>query len=182
MIRTLLIVVTLLPLPAAAQLRFQDTTAIDVAVVAFTGRAIGEEGGARTVVDPRLKLAACPLPQLDWRGTYEDAVVVRCAAPAWRIFVPVKLAPQAQRVAVVAAATPIAPAPAPPPRTEPVIRRGDPVTIEAGTAGFSITRDGIAQGDAVPGGRFLVKVDPAKPPIHAVAVGSGRATLPGWGQ
>jgi len=178
MIRPLLVVAALLPIPAAAQLRFQDTTAIDVAVTAFTGRAIGEEGGARTVVDPRLKLASCPLPQLEWRGTFEDAVVVRCTAPAWRIFVPVKLAPQAQRTAVVAATTPIPPAP----KAEPVIRRGDPVTVEAGTTGFSITRDGIAQGDAGAGGRFLVKVDPAKPPIHAIAVASGRATLPGWGR
>ena len=29
-------------------------------------------------------------------------------------------------------------------KPEPVIRRGDPIPIQAGTAGFSITRDGIA--------------------------------------
>ena len=162
--------------PLAAQaIRFQDTTAIDVAVAAFTGQAIGEEGGARTVVDPRLKLAACPLPELDWRGTNQDSVVVRCAAPAWRIYVPVRMPPQT--AAVVAAVAPVATAPV---KLEPVIKRGDPVTIEAGTPGFSITRDGIAMGDAAPGARFMVKVDPAKPPIQAVAIDSGRATLPGW--
>lgn len=173
--------ISLFLLAAAAQTpaRFQDTTAIDVAVAAFTGRAIGEEGGARTVVDARLKLAACPLPQLDWRGTHQDAVVVRCEAPAWRIYVPVKLPPQATR------STPVAATPAPvvvAAKAEPVIKRGDPVTVEAGTANFTISRDGVAMGDAIPGARFMVKVDPAKPPIQAVAIESGRATLPGWGQ
>ncbi len=179
MIRPILIAAALLPLPALAQVpRFQDTSAIDVAVVAFTGHAIGAEGGARTLVDPRLKLAACDLPELEWRGSYQDAVVVRCAAPAWRIYVPIKLAAQAARPVVAAAST--AAIATPPVKAEPVIKRGDPVTVQAGSAGFSITRDGIAMGDAAPGARFMVKVDPAKPPIQAVAIESGRATLPGW--
>lgn len=175
MIRPLLILATLAPLAAAAQVRFQDTTAIDVAVAAFTGHAIGEEGGARTAVDTRLKLAACTLPELDWRGTNQDAVVVRCGAPAWRIYVPVRMPPAAMRAAVASPTSPSVTA-----RVEPVIRRGDPVTVEAGTAGFSIMRDGIAMGDAAPGARFMVKVDTAKPPIQAVALETGRATLPGW--
>lgn len=177
MIRSLLTLAALTaPLPLAAQaIRFQDTTAIDVAVAAFTGHAIGEEGGARTAVDARLKLAQCPLPQLDWRGTYQDAVVVTCDAPRWRIYVPIKLPPQAARPQV-AAATPAAVMPAAKP--EIVIKRGDPITIEAGGAGFSITRDGTAMGDAPAGGRLLVKIDPAKPPIQAVALAAGRATLP----
>ena len=179
MTRTLCLTLALLPLPAGAQaLRFQDTTAIDVAVAAFTGHAVGEEGGARTAVDRRLKLAACPLPQLDWRGSYQDAVVVKCEAPAWRIYVPIKMPPQAARPVAAAAAARTAVAA----KVEPVIRRGDPVTVEAGNGGFSITRDGIAMGDAPPGGRFMVKVDPAKPPIQAVAIEGGRATLPGWAQ
>jgi flagella basal body P-ring formation protein FlgA len=35
-------------------------------------------------------------------------------------------------------------------------------------------------GDAPAGGRLLVRVDPARPPIQAVAIEGGRATLPGW--
>lgn len=177
MIRRLLLLATLLPAPALAQVAFQDTRAIDVAVVAFTGHAVGEEGGARTAVDARLKLARCPLPQLDWRSPAEDAVLVRCEAPAWRIFVPVRRAAGAPRpAAAIAAPVPVAA------RPEPVVRRGDPVTIEAGQPGFSITRDGVAMGDAPAGGRLLVKVDPAKPPVQAVAVEGGRVTLPGWAQ
>ncbi|WP_326523265.1 flagella basal body P-ring formation protein FlgA [Sphingomonas sp.] len=178
MIRPLLILAALAPATATAQIRYQDTTAIDVAVQAFTGQPIGAEGGARTAVDARLKLAACPLPQLDWRAATQDAVVVTCEAPRWRIFVPVKMPPLAARPTVVAAAAvaPVVPAA----RAAPVIKRGDPITVEAGNGGFSITRDGVAMGDAAPGERLMVRIDPAKPPIQAVALDTGRATLPGW--
>ena len=65
-------------------------------------------------------------------------------------------------------------------RAEPVIRRGDPVLIEAGSPGFSISREGVAVGDAPPGGRVMIKVDGSNTPVQAVAVEAGRATLPGW--
>ncbi|WP_066476881.1 MULTISPECIES: flagella basal body P-ring formation protein FlgA [unclassified Sphingomonas] len=164
---------------APATPAFQDTRLIDAAVVQFTGKPVGEEGGARAPVDARLKLAACPMPQFEWRNAAHDAVVVHCMAPAWRIFVP------------VVRATPVAPPPAAaatpavatrPERVAPVIKRGDPIVVEAVAVGFSITREGIAASDAAPGARLLVKVDPAKPPIQAIAIESGRATLPGWAQ
>ena len=104
-------------------------------------------------------------------------MVVTCTGPEWRIFVPVLFTPtEAKRS--VGQSTAFAPAV----KAEPVIKRGDPVTIAAGSSGFSITRDGIALGDAAPGGRFMVKVEDAKNPVQAVAVQSGRATLPGWGE
>ncbi len=161
--------------PVTAQVRHQDTATLDMAVAQFTGQAIGLDGGARTAVDRRLKLAACPLPQVEWRSAAQDAVVVRCMTPVWRIYVPVMAEPKP--VMQQAAAMTIAAAPV---RAEPVIKRGDPVTIAAGSSGFSITRDGIAMGDAAPGARFMVRVDPSKPPIQAVAIEPGRATLPGW--
>ncbi|GAA3259859.1 hypothetical protein GCM10020258_21940 [Sphingomonas yabuuchiae] len=45
-------------------------------------------------------------------------------------------------------------------KAEPVIKRGDPVVIEAGSDGFSITREGVAMADAAPGGHFPVRIDP----------------------
>jgi flagella basal body P-ring formation protein FlgA len=78
-------------------------------------------------------------------------------------------------LAAVAAPAPFAAAV----RALPVIKRGDPVTVEAGSPGFSITREGIAMGDAPAGGRLLIKVDQTRQPIQAVAIESGRATLPG---
>lgn len=172
MILTLAVIVAA---PAAAQ-EFQSTALLDTVVAQFTGKPIGAEGGARAPVDTRLKLAACAAPQLDWRSAAQDAVVVRCMAPNWRIFVPVNARPQPKPALQTAGVR----SPAVPAKPEPVIRRGDPITVEAGSAGFSITRDGIAMADAVAGARLLVKIDEKKAPIQAVAIESGRATLPGW--
>lgn len=156
---------------------FQPTPTLDRAVAAFTSHAIGEEGGARAAVDPRLRLAACPTVALSWRSDVHDAVVVACSGPDWRLFVPIR-----QSIAAV----PGKPLPAAAVKLEPVIRRGDPVLIEAGAndagGGFQITREGIAAGDAAPGARVAVRVDGTAQPVQAVAIASGRATLPGWAQ
>ncbi len=156
---------------------FQNITGLDRAVSAFTGRPAGAEGGARTAIDPRLRLAQCATVSLSWRTEAHDAVVVSCTGPDWRIFVPV-IRP-ANAPAPVSVARPAVLAPV---RAEPVIRRGDPVVIEAGSPGFSISREGVAAGDAPPGGRFMVRVEDAKTPVQAIAVEAGRATLPGWGE
>ena len=150
---------------------YQDTVALDRAVAAFTSRAVGEAGGARAAVDTRLRLAACPTVALSWRTDAHDAVTIACAGPDWRLYVPVV------RVAGAPAASPAA---APVAASAPVIKRGDPVLVEAGADGFSITREGVAQGDAAPGARFLVRVADAKGPVQAVATADGRAVLPGW--
>jgi flagella basal body P-ring formation protein FlgA len=162
--------------PAAAQ-DFQSTRLLDAVVAQFTGQPVGAQGGARAPVDQRLKLQPCVAPQLEWRSDARDAVVVRCMAPVWRVFVPVNALPQAKTAAVPSAQ----PAPVPV-KVPPVIRRGDPITVEAGSPGFSITRDGVAMGDAAPGARLMVKVDEGKPPIQAVALEPGRARLPGWAE
>lgn len=153
---------------------FQDTASLDRTVSAFTGHPAGVEGGARTPVDPRLRLATCPTVSLSWRTEQHDAVVVACAGPAWRIFVPV-IRPAGAPAAVATRAS-FAPAV----KAEPVIRRGDPIVIEAGNDGFSISREGVAMADAAPGARFMVKVDDTRTPVQAIAVAGGRATLPGW--
>ena len=166
----------LLTTPALAA-GFQDTAGLDRAVMAFTGRPIGAEGGARTPVDPRLRLATCPTIAMSWRTEAHDAVVITCSGPDWRIFVPV-LKPVA--AVTVRPTTVAAVAAAPAAKAEIVIKRGDPVMIEAGSAGFSISRQGIAMGDAAAGARFMVKVEDTRTPVQAVAIEAGRATLPGW--
>lgn len=156
---------------------FQSTETLDRLVEQFAGAPIGMEGGARAPVDKRLKLAACEAPQLSWRSAAEDAVVIRCQGPQqWRVFVPVNALPKP--VAPVVAAMP-APAVVKP---VTIIKRGDPVLIEAGSAGFSITREGLAMADAAAGARVLVKVDDKRPPVAAVALEPGRARLPGFGE
>lgn len=154
---------------------FQSTEALDQLVERFAGAPIGAEGGARAAVDKRLKLAACDAPQLSWRSAAEDAVVIRCQGPQqWRVFVPVNALPKAAPTA--AAPAPVAAKP------ELVIRRGDPVMLEAGAPGFSITREGLAMADAAAGGRVLVKTDDKRPPVAAIALAPGRAKLPGFGE
>ena len=169
-IRSAGLLALLLPVAATAA-TFQDTVALDRAVAGFTGQATGTEGGARTPVDPRLRLATCSMVAMSWRTASHDAVVVSCSAPNWRIFVP---------VAMPATPPPASAAPGFAAHADPVIKRGDPVMIEAESNGFSISREGVAMGDAAPGGRFMVKVDDTRSPVQAVAVASGRATLPGW--
>ena len=161
--------------PMGGAIAFQDIGGLDRAVSAFTSRPIGAEGGARTAIDSRLRLAPCATVALAWRTEAHDAVVVSCSGPDWRIFVPV-IRPAAAAPATAARPMTVAA------KAEPVIRRGDPVVIEAGSNGFSISREGVAMGDAPPGGRFMVKVDDAKGPVQAIALESGRATLPGWGE
>lgn len=170
----LLLPALLAAVPAGA-LGFQDTVALDRAVIAFTGKAMGDEGGARVPVDYRLKLKPCATLAMAWHTETHDAVVVTCAGPDWRIFVPV-------RRAATPAALKAVPAIAIAPKLAPVIKRGDPVTIAAGSPGFTITREGIAMGDAAPGARFLVKVEDNRNPVQAVAIEAGRATLPGWAE
>ena len=176
MTRILVLAALAVATPALAATDFQDTAALDRAVTGFTGQATGEIGGARTQVDTRLRLKACPMVTMAWRSAAHDAVVVSCTGPEWRIFVPVRAAP--------AAAAPIAAAAITAPLAKPVIviKRNDPIVVEAGGSGFAIQRDGIAMGDAPAGGRFLVKIDGAKGPIQAVAIEPGRATLPGWSE
>ena len=164
----------ILSLLLAGAAGFQDSAALDAAVTAFTGRPVGVEGGARSPVDARLKLSQCPTVALSWRTEMHDAVVVTCSSPQWRIFVPVLAVP---KPAAEPRPIPVAAA-----RVEPVIRRGDPVVIEAGSDGFSITREGVAMADAAPGAHFLVRIDSSRQPVQAVALASGRATLPGWAE
>jgi flagella basal body P-ring formation protein FlgA len=149
-----------------------DLTLLDRAAEIFAGARLGEPGGPAAPIDKRLRLAACgESPEFSWRTDARDAIVIRCPDPgSWRIFVAIRAQP-------VAAASALAPAAA---RVEPVIRRGDPVTLSAGRTGFAVTADGVALADAAPGARLQVKVDGAKAPVQAIAVAAGQATLPGW--
>ncbi|MEP9359028.1 flagella basal body P-ring formation protein FlgA [Sphingomonas sp. KR3-1] len=170
-----------LALSLAAQ-DFQSTQALDTIVGQFTGKEIGEQGGAIAPVDRRLKLAACAAPQLDWRSEGHDAVVVRCMAPAWKIFVPVAAVPRPRAAVEAPMPANVVVRPPVPVKAEPVIKRGDAVTVEAGSDGFSISRQGTAMNDAAPGARISVKIDDKAPPIQAIAIEPGRARLPGYGE
>ena len=84
---------------------------------------------------------------MNWRTPAHDSVVVACPDPEWRIFVPIRIAAPRDRRAEPARAD------AAPPAAKPVIviKRGDPVSVSAGSDGFAVTRDGIAVNDAAAG-------------------------------
>ena len=147
---------------------------LDRAAEIFAGARLGEPGGPIAPIDRRLRLANCgSSPEFTWRTDAHDAIVIRCADPrGWRIFVSVRAIPAAPAAPAVVQQAAV--------KAEPVIRRGDPVTLEASQSGFAVSADGIAMGDAAPGERLQVKMDGAKAPVQAVAVEAGRATLPGW--
>lgn len=152
---------------AGAAPALADLTQLDRGVERFAGAALGTPGGPAAPIDRRLRLTRCGAsPDFSWRTPARDAVVVRCPDPAgWRLFVMLKPG------AVVYGAAP---------RAEPVIRRGDPVTLTAASQGFAVSADGVAMADALPGARFQVKIDGARAAVQAIAVEAGRATLPGW--
>lgn len=103
---------------------FADLLAIDREVADFTGKAIGQSGGAMMPVDRRLRLNACSSPlALSWRTSRRDAVLVQCPDPgSWRVFVPVCMAENAPSA----------------------IARGDAVTIAVVGDGFAVSQPGEA--------------------------------------
>lgn len=106
---------------------FADPAAIDRAVAAFTGAAIGAPGGARTPVDRRLRLAACGSSlALEWYGRARDTVLVRCPEQGgWRLFVPLTSGASEQGGA-------------------DVVSRGEMVAITVRGSGFTLSRQGEA--------------------------------------
>ncbi|MBC7505118.1 MAG: flagella basal body P-ring formation protein FlgA [Sandarakinorhabdus sp.] len=102
--------------------------------------------GQTAMVDPRLLLPACARPDFAW-GAGGHSVVAHCAAPEWRVFVPV-----GQRGAVVPPVPVALPSFTPRPDAEaPAVRRGDRVTLEVGGDGFVIGMDAVAEADAKDG-------------------------------
>jgi flagellar basal body P-ring formation protein FlgA len=108
-------------------------------VEAFAGQA--------ALVDPRLLLPACARPEFGW-GPGGRSVMVHCAMPEWRVFVPVGGGGAA------AAVKPPSPSPtrvAASPPAIPAIRRGDRVSLEVGGDGFVIAMDVVADTDSKDG-------------------------------
>lgn len=157
---------TLAALAILSAAAFADPAAIDRAVEAFTGAPAGIEGGARTPVDRRLRLAACPTPlALSWHGAGRANVVVQCqGAAGWRIFVPVLGSAFAASAAPAAA---------------PAVVRGDPVTIAVAGAGFSISQPGEAMESGAPGSWIRVRGLVARArPMRARVVRAGLVEVP----
>lgn len=153
----------LMPLPAIAQAQYADPAAIDLAVSQFTGLPIGAEGGARQIVDRRLKLAQCRAPlALSWNGSSRSNVVVECPdRGSWRIFVPVREARQQQSQTAT-----------------PVVSRGDGVSIAVSGPGFSVSQMGEAMDAGAVGEWVRVRVVGSRDILRARVERPGVVVLP----
>jgi flagella basal body P-ring formation protein FlgA len=65
-------------------------------------------------------------------------------------------------------------------KAAPVVRRGDPVELTAGSRGFSVSAQAIAQEDGSTGDRIRIKTDPKSAPIFAEVVAPGIVRMPGF--
>lgn len=163
----------LLPLcasPAQAS-GLTDPAAIDRAVAAFTGAAIGQPGGARLATDRRLQLSACAAPlAVGWHTPAHVAVTVECPGPqSWRIFIAINRAGGASASANANAAQTGAAL---------AVKRGDALTIIVRGRGFSVQQQGEAmQGGAV-GDWILVRTARKAEPLRARIERPGLAVIP----
>jgi flagella basal body P-ring formation protein FlgA len=158
--------------PAAAQ-SFQSIDAVEEQVVAALGAPIGQPGGPARPIDRRLKLTSCPAPVIVEPAVL-GAVTVRCQQIGWRLRVPVLQGPGEAPVATASNSLPTRVA-----RAEPIIRRGDPVSLVVSTGSFTVSRQAVAEQDGAPGDRIRVRTEPRKPPIIGQVLPDGRVALGG---
>ncbi len=160
--RRVLPVTALLTAAAVPAAERQDMAALKARLDIFVGAA----GTAR--LDPRLSLAACAgEPQVEWYGALRRAVSVACAGqPGRRNYVPV--------------AAPAASSTVPATFEPPVVKRGDPVRIVAGGAGFSISAEGVAEQDGRVGSRVRVRNARTGESLRAIVEGAGKVSMPGY--
>ncbi|WP_239447359.1 flagella basal body P-ring formation protein FlgA [Parasphingorhabdus marina] len=151
--------------PAGAASQFQDTAGLDRLVSETIGAEIGEPGGARTAVDNRLRLATCPAePRVE--GPVFGAAIVRCPELGWRIRVPLNMDAQGKSRA------------AQPEKAEILIRRGQNVILVYRGAGFSLSKQMIADENGAIGDLIAVRQDRRSPRILAEVTGNGQVILP----
>jgi flagellar basal body P-ring formation protein FlgA len=123
-----LIIAILLPGTAAAT-ELMSPAALQARVEAFAG--------GPAIVDPRLLLPACSRTEMAF-APGGKSVMVRCAMPEWRVFVPVGsvvsgvLSPENR-----AAGDGL-----------PLIRRGDRVVVEVAGSGFTVGMEAVAEADS----------------------------------
>ncbi len=151
--------------PVDAADGFQDTAGMDRLLSETIGAGIGEPGGARAAVDKRLRLARCPAePRVE--GPVFGAAIVRCPELGWRIRVPLNLDNRSGSSV---------PKPA---KAEILIRRGQNVILVYRGAGFSLSKQMIADENGAIGDLIAVRQDRRSPRILAEVTGNGQVILP----
>jgi hypothetical protein len=129
---------------------WQNLDVVDAAVAAAVG------AGARPV-DRRIKLPVCP-EALSVGPVVAGSATVACARAGWRVRIPI--------VAVaVAVAGPL------------LVRKGDPVSVITGRAGFSASVSGVAEGEGRLGDRVRVRTGPGAAVIVGLIADAGTVRI-----
>ncbi len=148
-----------------------DLSIIDRAVADFTGAGIGQPGGAKLPVDRRLRLANCTAPlDLQWFGRDQRSIQVACPAAGWRIYVAVDAAGGARSTGVTSGQ---------PGFGEPIVHRGENVSILVRGRGFTLTRKGSAAEDGAEGEWIKIRAEGEKKAetLRAVVLGPGQVGI-----
>lgn len=164
--------------PALAQQKFENLDRIDSLVAMTVGANLGQPGGPAAPVDRRLRLVPCPqTPSVE--GPVFGAAVVRCDAVGWRIRVPL-IAGGAAAMAATPAPTAYGRMAPQPVSREAVVKRGDPVQLQAGNSYFSVSRMMVADEDGALGEMIRVREDKKSAPVIAQVVDMGIVRVPGF--
>jgi len=151
---------------SATAATLMDLSIIDRAVADFTGARVGEPGGAKFLVDRRLRLSSCQSAlDLQWYGRNQRSVQVHCPSAGWRIYVAVDGAGSYSGAPVQA-------------EPETIIKRGENVSILVRGQGFTLTRQGSAAEDGALG--EWIKVRPAgekRETMRAIVLRPGRVGI-----
>jgi flagella basal body P-ring formation protein FlgA len=149
---------------------FEDLGKLEARLVGALDVDVGQPGGPIAHLDRRLKLQPCPVAAVIDPPAL-GAIALRCEPLGWRIRVPLMKTPTQTIAAAPAIYTPAQPA------TPPVIKRGDPVQLVAGTDGFSVTSQAVAQEDGQLGGAIRVKSDARGPVVIGRVEDAGRVRV-----
>jgi flagella basal body P-ring formation protein FlgA len=169
-----------MPLPAMAQAQgqgqgMQNLSEIDILVAATMGAEVGQPGGARALVDRRLKLKACPVA-LEITGPDMGAAAVRCPTLGWRIRVPLDLTAEPSQAIASRAPQQRGGAAG---LGQEAVKRGEPILLTVERPMFSLSRVMIADKDGRVGEVIPVRDDPKGKPIFVRILEPGRATILG---
>ena len=149
---------------------FEDLDRLEGRLIGALDVGVGQVGGPITHIDRRLKLQPCPVPAVIDPPAL-GAIALRCEPLGWRIRVPLMKTPTQTIAAAPAIYTPQQAS------TPPVIKRGDPVQLIAGSSGFSVTSQAVAQEDGRLGGAIRVKLDARGPVVIGRVEDAGRVRI-----
>jgi flagellar basal body P-ring formation protein FlgA len=165
-VKSRLVLALLVGVPAAAQPgASENLDLLDSRIAEFTGTSAGLPGGAAHPLDRRLNMPACKAPPLI-ESLDAHSLAVRCAAPSWRIRVPLSGMAPGQPASTAYAA-----------KAERLIKRGDMVEARYEADEFDLLWFMLALEDGTAGANIRVKNPDTGHQTTAVVVGPGTVTI-----